>query len=118
MDIRCKRAYDAPSADDGRRILVDRIWPRGVSKDDLELDGWRKDLAPSGELREWFGHDPDRWDEFRERYFAELDERRDAVGELLANTNADRLTLVYGAKDEDHNNAVALREYLSEEIRD
>lgn len=112
MDIRCKRAYDAPAANDGYRVLVDRVWPRGVSKDELELDAWRKDLAPSTELRKWFGHDPERWDEFRERYFAELDERRDAVDELLEQVGDGRLTLVYGAKDTEHNQAVALREYL------
>lgn len=112
MDIRCKRAYDEPASNDGYRVLVDRVSPRGVSKEDLQLDAWRKDLAPSTELRKWFGHDPERWDGFNERYFAELDERKDAVDELLATVGDGRLTLVNGAKDTEHNQAVALREYL------
>lgn len=112
MDIRCKRAYDETAANDGYRVLVDRVWPRGVSKEALELDTWRKDLAPSTELRKWFGHDPERWDGFRERYFAELDGRQEAIEELLEQVGDGRLTLVYGAKDTEHNQAVALREYL------
>lgn len=112
MDIRCKRAYDEPAANDGYRVLVDRIWPRGVSKDELALDAWTKELAPSTELRKWFGHDPERWDAFRARYFAELDERREAVADLLEQVGNGRLTLVYGAKDTKHNQAVALRAYL------
>lgn len=112
MDIRCKRAYEDPRESDGTRVLVDRVWPRGVSKGDLEIDRWMKGVAPSTELRKWFGHDPDRWKAFRERYFAELDERPDAVAELRDLADDGRVTLVYGAKDEEHNNAVALREYL------
>ena len=112
MDIRCKRAYEEPSEDDGYRVLVDRIWPRGVTKDALEIDAWRKDLAPSTELRTWFGHDPTKWEGFRQRYFAELDERRDAVDELLDVVDDRPCTLVYSARDTEHNQAVALREYL------
>lgn len=112
MDIRVKRAYDEPSDNDGERILVDRIWPRGVSKKDLRIEAWEKELAPSNELRKWFGHEPDRWEAFRERYFEELDGRREVVDALLDRVGDGRVTLVYGAKDEDHNNAVALRDYL------
>lgn len=111
--IRCRRAYDEPRDDDGVRVLVDRYWPRGVSKEALELDAWKKELAPSDELREWFDHDPDRWEAFRERYHLELEEHKEAVGELLeAHRATGTLTLVYGARDTEHNNAVALRDYL------
>ena len=116
MDIRCKRAYEDPATDDGYRVLVDRVWPRGVSKDDLELDAWLTDLAPSTALRKWFNHDPGRWDEFRERYFAELETRRDDVDDLVERIGDRRLTLVYGAKDVQHNQAVVLREYLYQRV--
>ncbi|HDR46738.1 MAG TPA: DUF488 domain-containing protein, partial [Geoalkalibacter subterraneus] len=112
--IRLRRAYDPPGKDDGTRILVDRVWPRGVSKEDLQIDFWAKNIAPSTELRRWFGHDPDKWSEFRRRYFNELDHNGEAVEELLSKVEGKRLTLVYGARDEQHNNAVALKEYLSE----
>lgn len=112
MDVQVRRAYDAPGRGDGYRVLVDRIWPRGVSKDDLELDAWRKEIAPSTGLRKWFGHDPKRWEEFQERYFAELEEQQDAVKELVAKARHGRVTLVYGARDTDHNQAVALSTYL------
>jgi uncharacterized protein YeaO (DUF488 family) len=111
--IRCRRAYEEPREDDGVRVLVDRYWPRGVSKEELELDAWRKELAPSDELREWFDHDPDRWKAFRERYHRELEARGEAVEGLLeAHRAAGTLTLVYAARDTGHNNAVALRDYL------
>ena len=110
--IKLKRAYDEPQPQDGRRVLVDRLWPRGVSKDDADLDEWMKEVAPSDELRKWFGHDPERWDEFRERYFAELDDKEGPVSKLREWADGHALTLVYGAKDEEHNNAVALKEYL------
>lgn len=116
MDIRLKRAYDPPGADDGYRVLVDRVWPRGVSKDDLALDEWAKQLAPSSELRRWFGHDPGRWDEFRRRYAAELEgsdpEARDVLDRLRARAREGTVTLVYSARDTEHNNAVALGEHL------
>jgi uncharacterized protein YeaO (DUF488 family) len=116
--IRLRRAYEAPGKDDGTRILVDRVWPRGVSKEDLRLDFWAKNIAPSTELRHWFGHDPEKWNEFRRRYSDELDENDAAVEELLSKVEGKRLTLVYGARDEQHNNAVALKEYLSEKWGD
>jgi uncharacterized protein YeaO (DUF488 family) len=114
MRIRLKLAYDDPARNDGNRVLVDRVWPRGVSKEDAELDEWMKEIAPTGELRKWFGHDPDEWDEFKKRYFDELDDREEPVKKLLAMAGEKTLTLVYGAKDEEHNNAVALKEYLEE----
>ncbi len=116
--IRLRRAYEPPGKDDGTRILVDRVWPRGVSKEDLQLDFWAKNIAPSTELRRWFDHDPEKWSEFRRRYSEELDENDEAVAELLSKVEGKRLTLVYGARDEQHNNAVALKEYLSEKGED
>lgn len=110
--IHVRRAYDPPGAVDGRRVLVDRMWPRGVSKQDLKADDWLRELAPSTALRQWFGHEPERWDGFRERYFRELDANPDGLEALRAHLRAGRVTLLFGARDEDHNNAVALREYL------
>ncbi len=107
-----RRAYDEPGQTDGQRILVDRVWPRGVSKEDLKLDDWLKEIAPSDDLRQWFDHDPDKWDEFRSRYAKELQDATDAVQELRDRLAEGRVTLVYGAKDEEHNNAVALKDWL------
>lgn len=113
MSIRLKRAYDPPEPGDGKRFLVDRLWPRGVKKEDLALDGWLKEVAPSNELRHWFGHDPARWDEFRQRYAQELDALDPAaLRPLLDAARSGTLTLVYSARDEAHNNAVVLRDYL------
>lgn len=113
-----RRAYEAPSRNDGRRVLVDRVWPRGVSKEDAEIDEWCKEVAPSSDLRRWFGHDPDRWQGFRERYEAELEDRRDVVDHLIDLTRAGRITLVFGAKDEERNNAVVLREVIERRATD
>lgn len=115
MDIRLKRAYDTPARSDGPRVLVDRIWPRGVAKEEADIAHWLKGLAPSTELRKWFGHDPAKWPEFRERYLKELksgdaDEDLSALKSLLE--EHDRITLVFAAKDTEHNNAVALREFI------
>lgn len=110
--IKLKRAYEDAQPQDGRRVLVDRIWPRGVSKEKADLDDWMKEIAPSDELRKWFGHDPERWDGFRERYFEELDGKPDLLATLRDRADGHALTLVYGAKDQEHNNAVALKEYL------
>jgi uncharacterized protein YeaO (DUF488 family) len=112
--IQIKRAYDPPEPSDGRRILVDRVWPRGTSKDELQLDEWLRDVAPSTELRKWFAHDPERWCEFRKRYLAELRgaDLREPVNELAALCKRGKVTLVYGARDEEHNQAVVLRDYL------
>jgi uncharacterized protein YeaO (DUF488 family) len=108
-----KRAYEPAAPGDGRRFLVERLWPRGVRKADLRLDGWLKDVAPSPELRRWFDHDPDRWPEFRRRYFTELRARTDALAPLREASGTGPVTLVYGARDTEHNAAVALREYLA-----
>ncbi len=110
--IKLKRAYEPPAAGDGVRILVDRLWPRGVSKDAAAIDLWLKEIAPSTKLRKWFGHDPRKWPRFRERYFAELDANLAAVEELRKAIRRGPVTLVYSAKDEEHNDAVVLREYL------
>ncbi|WP_324754406.1 DUF488 domain-containing protein [Roseovarius sp. Pro17] len=115
MDIRTRRAYEDMAENDGYRVLVDRLWPRGVAKDDLKLDDWCKNVAPSDDLRKWFDHDPDKWDEFQSRYRKELDSS-DAVDDLIERVKAGRVTLIYGAKDEAHNNAVALREYLRDKV--
>jgi len=115
--IHVKRAYDPPAPDDGARYLVDRIWPRGLRKDGLRLDGWLRDVAPSDALRRWFGHDPAKWDEFRRRYAAELDRRPEAWQPLLEAARRGTVTLLFGARDERHNNAVALADYLAEKLR-
>lgn len=113
MDIHIKRIYDPPARSDGCRVLVDRIWPRGVSKADAKLDEWLKEIAPSSELRKWFGHDPERFAEFRRRYRAELKRNTESVEQIqtLARKHK-RLTLLYGARDNTHNQAVVLAEYL------
>lgn len=110
--VRLKRAYEAPSPEDGTRILVDRLWPRGVAKADAALDLWEKELAPSTELRQWFNHDPSLWDEFQSRYADELRQHAEAVERIRALARKGTVTLVYAAKDELHNDAVALRAYL------
>jgi uncharacterized protein YeaO (DUF488 family) len=110
--IAIARAYDVAPSHRGYRVLVDRLWPRGVTKEDLALDGWFRELAPSTPLRRWFNHRPERWDEFRKRYFRELQEKQNDVGELLSVAAKKPLLLIYGARDEEHNNAVALREFL------
>lgn len=111
--ILLKRAYEPAAPEDGRRFLVERLWPRGVGKADLRLDDWLKDVAPSPELRRWFGHDPEKWPEFRRRYFAELRANEAALAPLREAFRGGRVTLVYGARDTEHNAAVALREYLA-----
>jgi uncharacterized protein YeaO (DUF488 family) len=110
--IKLKRVYDPPVASDGRRILVERLWPRGQSKAALKLDAWLKDVAPSTALRKWFDHDPAKWDRFRTRYFRELDAHPDSWRPLLAAARQGTVTLIYSSHDVEHNNAVALQEYL------
>ena len=112
-NVKLKRAYEQPEAGDGVRILVDRLWPRGVKKEDAAIDQWMKDLAPSMELRKWFGHDPARWPEFRARYRAELKRNSDQLSLLRQAVAKGPSTLVYGAKDEEHNQAVVLHELLN-----
>ena len=111
-----KRAYEAASLDDGRRVLVDRLWPRGVSKEKAAIDLWLKEIAPTTVLRQWFGHDPALWEEFQRRYRAELDANGEVVGQLRDVIHAGKTTLIYGAKDEAHNDAVVLAAYLAEAI--
>lgn len=111
-EVRLKRVYEAASPQDGRRFLVDRLWPRGKKKEALCIESWLKDVAPSTELCRWFSHQEERWEEFCERYRQELEQNPDAWRALLAAQKEGPVTLVYAAKDVDHNNAVALREYL------
>lgn len=114
--IKVKRAYEEPAPEDGRRILVDRLWPRGLKKETLQLDGWLKEAAPSDDLRRWFDHDPDRWEGFKQRYGAELDDRPERWRPLLEAARQGDVTLVYAARDEEHNNAVALQAYLQRKL--
>ncbi len=111
--VQVKRVYDAPEESDGRRILVDRLWPRGLSKEKAAIDVWLKEVSPSNELRKWYGHDPEKWDEFRRRFGAELDANPEAVAELRAELKKGRSTLLFSSKEMKINNAVALREYLT-----
>ncbi len=114
--IRLRRAYDAPGPGDGRRFLVDRLWPRGVRKEAVALEGWLKELAPSDDLRRWFGHEPDRFEAFADRYRRELDAHPEAAAPLLEAAREGNVTLVFAARDEDHNNAVVLRAWLEERL--
>lgn len=107
-----KRIYEEPAEDDGYRILVDRLWPRGVSKEAAHLDEWLKEIAPSSENRQWFDHDPDRFEEFKKRYKSELAEKDEQIDHLLKQSEDQAVTLLYAAKDETHNHAVVLKEYL------
>ncbi len=115
--IRLARVHDPEPPGPGRRYLVERLWPRGVRKADLRLDGWLRDLAPSPELRRWFGHDPARWDEFRRRYLAELEAAPDVCRPLLDAARSGEVTLLYSARDRDHNSAVVLRDHLLARLR-
>jgi uncharacterized protein YeaO (DUF488 family) len=114
MDIRLKRAYDAPTRTDGTRVLIDRIWPRGIKKTDAKIDLWLRDIAPSTELRKWFVHDPEKWDEFQRRYAEELQNAGEALETLQNHCANGRITLVYAAKDTAHNNAVVLEHILQQ----
>jgi uncharacterized protein YeaO (DUF488 family) len=110
--IRLKRAYEDPSKSDGQRILVERLWPRGLTKAQVAADLWLKDLAPSPQLRKWFAHDPAKWKTFQRRYWSELQKNPEAVELLRQKAKKGRITLIYGARDEAHNAAVALKEFL------
>ena len=113
-NVRLKRAYERPAAEDGTRILIDRLWPRGVKKAEAAIDQWMKDIAPSTELRKWFGHDPARWPEFRRRYAAEIHRHPDQLAVLRALARKGPITLVFAARDELHNDAVVLRKVVLE----
>jgi uncharacterized protein YeaO (DUF488 family) len=112
MTIRIKRAYELPDDTDGLRILVDRLWPRGISKEKAKIDFWPKEIAPSNELRRWYGHDPDKWTEFKQRYFSELDAHPEQVEELVGYMRKGDVTFVYSSTEQHLNNAVALKEYI------
>lgn len=112
MLIKTKRIYAKPEADDGARILVDRLWPRGLRKDEAKIDLWLKDIAPSEGLRKWFAHDPKKWNEFKQRYFAELNAKPKMLEPVYAHAKTGVTTLLFGAKDEQHNNAVALKKFI------
>jgi uncharacterized protein YeaO (DUF488 family) len=114
--IRLKRAYEPAASDDGVRVLVERLWPRGVTKTRLKLDRWSKDVAPSADLRKWYGHQPEKWPEFRHRYFSELRANRAAWQPLLAAAKRGRVTFVYAAHDEARNGAVALKAFLDRRL--
>jgi len=112
VGIRLKRVYDKPAKSDGRRVLVDRIWPRGLGKEEARIDEWLNGIAPSTRLRKWFGHDPARWTEFKERYAVELHDQREQLERLAQEARKRTVTLLFSAKDIEHNNAVALKKYL------
>ena len=114
--IKLKRAYDPAEPRDGQRFLVDRLWPRGVRKNELPLDGWLKALAPSGELRSWYGHAPERWEEFVTRYGGELDRRGEAFQQLLAAARAGDITLITATRDLEHSNAAALKQFVEQSL--
>ena len=112
LAIVTKRAYEPASPEDGARFLVERLWPRGVKKDALKIDGWLKDVAPSTELRQWFKHDPEKWVEFRKRYFQELTRHPQGIDTLRVSAETSKVTLLFSARDTEHNNAVALKDFL------
>lgn len=113
MEIRLKRVYERAAKEDGTRILVDRLWPRGLTKQEANVDLWLKDLAPSTELRKWFHHDPEKWNEFKKRYLLELKSKKEQIEVLKRELKNGNVTLIYGAKDEEHNGALVLKELLS-----
>ena len=112
MQIRTKRIYEGPGRTDGRRILVDRLWPRGIAKADAKIAHWARSVSPSNELRRWYAHDPNKWDEFRKRYFEELDANPDGVAELRSHLGSGTVTLLYSSRETRLNNATALKDYL------
>lgn len=116
-EIQLKRAYDPPSRKDGLRILVERLWPRGIRKEEAAIDLWLKDLAPSAALRKWFDHDPAKWNEFRRRYWAELKEQGDLLRLLKHRAQEGPVTFVFAARDAERNSAVALKGYLDEKVQ-
>ena len=116
ITIKIKRTYDKPETEDGFRILVDRIWPRGLKKTDVQMDLWQKDIAPSSPLRKWFKHDESKWNEFKNRYYQELKNKKDSIGLLLDKTRKGTITLLYSSKEDKYNNAIALKEYLEAKL--
>ena len=110
--LKIKRVYDPPSPNDGKRILIDRLWPRGLKKEDAKVDDWIKEVAPSTELRTWYGHDPKKWSEFERRFFSELQRRQDLVEGIVSASRKGTVTLLFGSREERFNNAVALKEFV------
>jgi uncharacterized protein YeaO (DUF488 family) len=117
VGIRLKRVYDKPAKSDGHRVLVDRLWPRGLTKQKAHVDEWLKEIAPSAKLRKWFAHDPDKWEQFKNLYATELDDQREHVKQLGRAARKRTVTLLFGAKDTEHNDAVALKEYLMSKVK-
>ncbi len=111
--IKIKRVYDEPSRDDGKRILIDRLWPRGLKKENAQIDEWIKEVAPSSELRKWFRHDPQKWGEFKKRFFSELQGKQNIMDGIVSTSRKGTVTLLFGSKEERFNNAVALKEYVN-----
>ncbi len=112
MTILLKRVYEKPAASDGKRILVERLWPRGLKKEDAKINEWLKDIAPSSDLRKWYSHDPSKWIEFKKRYWVELDNKKETVGKLREETADQKVTFLFGSKEEKLNSATALKEYI------
>jgi len=117
LAIVIKRVYEAPSEDDGYRILVDRLWPRGLKKEEAKVDLWLKEVAPSNELRKWYGHRPEKWEEFKQRYGRELEGKEELVAQIRSRAEGQKVTLLFGSKEERLNNAQALKEYVEQERR-
>ena len=115
--IKLKRVYESAASDDGARFLVERLWPRGIKKTELQIDSWLKDVAPSTDLRRWFAHDPQKWSDFRERYFRELQANPEVVEPITAAAKRGNVTLLYSSHDTEHNNAVALKDYIERGLR-
>jgi uncharacterized protein YeaO (DUF488 family) len=116
--IKIKRIYEMPTQDDGFRILVDRLWPRGLSKDKAKVDLWLKEIAPSNDLRKWYAHDPKKWGEFKKKYFKELDLKKELVDLILKKIKEGKVTLPFGAREERFNNTVALKEYIKTKTKE
>jgi uncharacterized protein YeaO (DUF488 family) len=117
MSIKLKRAYEKPDPEDGKRILVERLWPRGLKKEEAKIDTWLKDVAPSTELRKWYAHDPTKWAQFKERYWNELDAKPEQVAALAKECKQNAVTFVFGSREEKLNNATALKEYIERKIK-
>ncbi len=116
MKIKIKRVYEQPEETDGRRVLVDRLWPRGLTKEKAAVDVWLKEVAPSTELRKWFGHDPEKWAEFKKRYHAELRKNTETVDRLREEVSGGTVTLLFGARDQEHNEAVVLKDWIERHL--
>jgi uncharacterized protein YeaO (DUF488 family) len=117
MPILLKRAYEKPTVEDGKRILVERLWPRGLKKENAKIDEWLKELAPTTELRKWYGHDPAKWAQFKEKYWNELKNKQDALSELAKESTKNTITFVFGSKEEKLNNAAALKEFIETRLK-